>query len=95
MSENIVCNSPCEDSKYLIDIKEEPLDASLVADFDGIRHDISSTTVKVEICIKEEHLETVDESDFNFEMVTSNRLNPSASNLKVCDLKYYIIILAI
>ena len=38
MSQNIVCDSSCDDAKYLIDIKEEPLDAFSVTNIDSSKH---------------------------------------------------------
>ena len=93
MSLSIVCDSPCEDTKYLIDIKEEPLEALSVTDIDSVKHDSSCATIKDEIYIKEESLDTIDESDLNLEMRSTDPLNPNSSNSKVCGLKYPLDIL--
>ena len=84
MSQNIVYDSSCEDTKYLITIKEETLDVPSVTDIDSIRHDGLCATIKDEIYIKEETLDNVDESDLNFEMKNSAPLKLNSSSLEVC-----------
>ena len=93
MSQSIVCDSPCADTKYLTDIKEEPLEAPSVTDIDSIKHDSSCATIKDEIYIKEEPLDTIDESDLNLEMRRTDPLNLNSSNSKVCGLKQSLDIL--
>ena len=63
MSQSIVCDGLFGDSKYLINIKEEPLDASSVTDIDSIKQDSPYATIEDEIDIKEESLESIDDSD--------------------------------
>ena len=93
MSQSIVCDSPCEDTKYLINIKKEPLEALSVTDIDSIKHDSPCATIKDEIDIKEEPFDTIDESDLNIEMKSTGPLIPNPSNSKVCDLKQSLDIL--
>ena len=90
MNQSIVCGSPCEDTKYSIDIKEEPLDAPSVTDIDTIKHDSPCAIMKDEIDIKETLLECIDESNLNFEMRSYDplNLNPNSSNSKVGSIKY-------
>ena len=84
MSESIVCDRPNEDVKYLVDIKEEILDASSVTDIDSIKNDSPCAIVQDEVFVKEEPLECINESDLK----SSDPLNINSSNLKVCCLKY-------
>ena len=84
MSQNIVCDSPCEDTTCFIGIKEEPLNAPSVTDISSIKHDSPCAIIKDEIDSKEESLEGIHESDLNFEMKISDHLNLNAPNSKVC-----------
>ena len=93
MSQSIVSDSSCEDTKYLIDITEEPLDSPSVTDIDSIKLDGSCATIKDEIDIKEEPLDTIDESDLSLETRSTDPLSPNSSNSKVCGLKYLLDIL--
>ena len=83
MSQSIVCDVACEDTKYSIDIKKEHLVAPSVTDSD-IKHDSPCAFIKDEIYIKEEPLESNNESDSNLKMRGSCPLNPNSSILKVC-----------
>ena len=84
MSQIIVCDNSCEDTKYLIDFKEEPVDGSSVTDIDCIKQDSFCATIKDEIYIKEETLDNVAETDFNFKIESPH---PLESNVKVGDIK--------
>ena len=53
MSQSIVCNNPCEDTKFSTDIKDEPLDAPSVTNIDNIKPDSPCSTITDEIDIKE------------------------------------------
>ena len=90
MSQSIVCDSSCEDTTYLIDIKEELLDVASATDIDSIKHDRLCATMKDEIDIKEEPLNNVDEFDLNFDIRNSE---PLKSSSKVCGIKHSIDIL--
>ena len=90
MNENIVYNSSCEDNKYLIDIKEEPLDASSVTDNGTIEHGSRRLIIQDGINVKEELLESMDESDFDFKMGLFNLLK---LNSQVCGINYALEIL--
>ena len=61
MSQSIVCNNPCEDTKFSTGIKEEPLNAPSVTNIDNIKPDSPCSTITDEIDIKEEPLESIDE----------------------------------
>ena len=91
MSQGIDCDSLCEDTKYLIDIKEEPFDAPSVTDI-AIKHDSPCATVTAEIDIKEEPWEIIDVYDLNLEMRSYDsrnvKSNSSHSNSMVCIIKY-------
>ena len=90
MSQNIVCDSSCEDTTNLIFIKEEPLDVASVTDIDSIKHDRLCATMKDEMDIKEEPLNNVDETDLNFDIRNFELLK---SISKVCGVKHSIDIL--
>ena len=88
LSQIIVGDNPSEDTEYSIDIKEELLDVPSVTDIDSIKHGSTCATIKDEIDIKEEPFEIIDESDFNYEMRSSEPRNSNSSISKVCSLKY-------
>ena len=84
MSQSIVFDSPSENTKCSADIKEEHLDAPSVTDIDNIKPASPFSTIKDEIDIKEEPLESTDESYLNVEMRTSDPLKSNSATLKVC-----------
>ena len=82
MSESIIFNGPYEDTKYLTYVKEEPLDATSLANID-IKSDSPCSTIKEEIYIKQDPWQNNDELD-NVKLRSSDPLEPSSSNLEVC-----------
>ena len=87
MSQSFVFNSPCEDDKYSIYIKDEPLDALADTGIDSIKHDNCWWKIKDEIDTKDEPLESIDGSDFDLERRSSGNFQLYSSNLKVCVVK--------
>ena len=85
MSQSIVCDSHDEDTKHLIGIKEEPLHAPKVTDIDSIKHDTLGAVIKDEMEIKEEPLESIEESGLNTDLRNSDLLNQNSSNIEVCN----------
>ena len=85
MSQSIVCDSRCEDTKHLIGIKEELLHAPKVTDIDSMKHGTLCAVIKDEMEMKEEPLESIDESGLNTDMKNSDLLNLNSSNIEVCN----------
>ena len=90
MSQSIGFDRPCEDTKYSIDIKEEPLDANSGTVIDNIKPDSPCSNIKDEIYIKEDPLESIDECELNVELRSSDPLEPNSSNLQVCGIHYFL-----
>ena len=76
MSQSIVFDSPCEDTKYSTNIKEELLDANSGTVIDNIKPGSPCSTLQDEIDIKEDPLVSNDECELNVDLRSSEPLKP-------------------